>query len=60
MDNEPPQKALFDIMGPDEDGCVWIYSPGGREVWGHNLGPSDKVAAKLTAWLAAIDYQGQP
>ncbi len=24
MDDEPEQDALFEIEGPDEDGCVWI------------------------------------
>jgi hypothetical protein len=27
MRDEPEQKALFHIEGPDEDGCVWICSP---------------------------------
>lgn len=53
----PEQDALFEIQGPDEDGCVWICSPEGREVWCQNLGPADKVAEKLSEWLGSIDYQ---
>jgi hypothetical protein len=26
MENEPDQDALFEVEGPDEDGCVWICS----------------------------------
>jgi hypothetical protein len=49
------QEALFYIEGPDEDGCVWIYSAqaGG---WGHNMGSRDKVAEVLSQWLNSIDY----
>lgn len=31
------QEALFEIEGPDEDGCIWICSTEGRKVWFHNL-----------------------
>ncbi|WP_152569505.1 MULTISPECIES: hypothetical protein [Sphingomonas] len=55
------QEALFDIEGPDEDGCVWICAAGGRrDIWCHNLGPEHKVAPKLSEWLSRIDYEGQP
>ena len=31
IDNhEAERDALFQIEGPDEDGCVWICSAGGR------------------------------
>jgi hypothetical protein len=34
MNNEPEQEALFQIDGPDDDGCVWACSPGGRrDIW---------------------------
>jgi hypothetical protein len=33
MDDAPEQKALFQIEGPDEDGCVWICSAEGGDVW---------------------------
>jgi hypothetical protein len=56
METEAEQGALFQIEGPDEDGCVWICSTAGRAVWCQNLGPRDKVAETLTRWLAAIDY----
>ena len=56
MNDEPQQDALFDIEGLDEDGCVWICSPAGRD-WCQNLGPRDKVAEVLSEWLAAIDYR---
>ena len=55
MDDEPEQQALFQIEGPDEDGCVWICSSEGRAVWCENLGPRDKVAEVLSQWLASID-----
>jgi len=59
-DDEPEQEALFDIEGPDEDGCVWACSPGGRrDIWCRNLGPADKVAEKLSQWLASYD-DGEP
>ena len=45
--DEPDQEALFNIEGPDEDGCVWICAAEGREVWCQNLGPREKVAEKL-------------
>ena len=54
MEDEPEQDALFNIEGPDEDGCVWISSTdaGG---WHNNLGPADKVAEVLSQWLASLD-----
>jgi len=52
----PEQGALFEIQGPDEDGCVWVCSPEGREVWCANLGPADAVAEMFTQWLAQQDY----
>lgn len=52
----PEQEALFDIEGPDEDGCVWLCATGGRrDLWCHNLGPGPKVAEKLSQWLAEQD-----
>lgn len=51
MENQPEQEALFQIEGPDEDGCVWACSPAGRDVWCRNLGPADKVAGVMSAWL---------
>jgi hypothetical protein len=56
MEDEPEQDALFDIQGPDEDGCVWICSADGRDVWCQNLGPSDKLAEVLCQWLGSIDF----
>ncbi|GAC1585996.1 MAG: hypothetical protein NVS3B5_20310 [Sphingomicrobium sp.] len=49
------QDALFEIEGPDEDGCVWICSSAGRDDWCQNLGPHDKVAEVLSQWLGSID-----
>lgn len=57
MEIEPGQDALFHIEGPDEDGCVWICSAAGRDVWCRNLGPADKVAEALSHWLASIDAE---
>jgi hypothetical protein len=51
----PEQEALFCIEGPDEEGCVWICSSEGRDVWCHNLGPSGKVAEKLSQWQASVE-----
>jgi hypothetical protein len=28
MESEPVQEALFQIEGPDEDGCVWVWTAG--------------------------------
>ena len=56
MDDERVQEALFQIEGPDEDGCVWACSTEGHDVWCQNLGPTQKVAKVLAGWLAAIDY----
>jgi hypothetical protein len=50
----PDQEALFDIEGPDEDGCVWISSTD-EPSWHHNLGPALKVAEVMSQWLASID-----
>jgi hypothetical protein len=57
MSQEADQDALFQIEGPDEHGCVWICSAGGRDVWCQNLGPAEKVAEVLSEWLGSIDYQ---
>jgi hypothetical protein len=45
------QRALFEIEGPDEDGCVWLHA-GNMTV---NLGPKGAVAERLYAWLASIE-----
>jgi hypothetical protein len=37
MEDEREQSALFEIEGPDEDGCVWISSID-EPHWHHNLG----------------------
>ncbi|MEA1071291.1 hypothetical protein [Sphingomonas sp. LY160] len=55
MEKEPEQEALFQIEGPDEDGCVWACSPAGRDVWCRNLGPQEKVVEVFSKWLACID-----
>ena len=56
MLEEPEQNALFKIEGPDEDGCVWICSAQGRDIWCENLGPCRKVAEVLSQWLDTIDF----
>lgn len=61
MKDEPEQEALFQIEGPDEDGCVWICSPHGDEphvhdTWCRNLGPKDKAAEIMCQWLGSIGY----
>ena len=56
MDEEGTQEALFQIEGPDENGCVWACSPEGRDVWCQNLGPAEKVAEVMSQWLGTIDY----
>ena len=55
MDDEPEQDALFQIEGPDEDGCVWICSAEGRDVWCQNLGPAEQVVEVMSQWLGSID-----
>ena len=42
MDEGPDQEALFEIEGPDEDGCVWICSP--------------KLATDATIWVQRIRW----
>ncbi len=54
MDEGPDQEALFEIEGPDEDGCVWICSAKAGD-WCHNMGAADKVAEVLSEWLSSID-----
>ena len=56
MQDEQDQGALFEIEGPDEDGCVWICSSEGRDTWCQNLGPREAVAEKLARWLGEIEY----
>ena len=51
----PVQEALFQLEGPDEDGCVWACSHG-RDVWCQNLGPATKVAEVMSQWLGSIDH----
>lgn len=51
---ERTQDALFQIEGPDEDGCVWVCSVDGRDVWCQNLGPEDRVAETFLLWLGAV------
>lgn len=51
----PAQQAMFVIEGPDEDGCVWMCSPEGRDVWCQNLGPYEKAAKVMADWLSATD-----
>ena len=58
-DDGPEQEALFELQGPDEDGCVWACSPEGRDVWCQNLGPVDKVTEVMSQWLGSIDYDEQ-
>jgi hypothetical protein len=55
MDDERVQEALFQLEGPDDDGCVWACSPDGRDIWCQNLGPTKKVAEVFSQWLASID-----
>ena len=49
MNDEPEQGALFQIEGPDEDGCVWICSADGRDVWCQNLGPKKWVVERCAS-----------
>jgi hypothetical protein len=55
-DDLPQQGPLFELQGPDEDGCVWICSAEGRDVWCHNLGPKEDAAEVMSQWLGSIDY----
>ena len=55
MNDEPEQGALFQIEGPDEDGCVWICSADGRDVWCQKLGPKERVVEALCQWPGSID-----
>ena len=52
----PEQEALFKIEVDEEDGCVWICSPEGRDIWCRNLGPIEAVAQQWAGWLAQRDF----
>lgn len=56
LEEEPAQEALFQLEGPDEDGCVWACSPRGRDIWCQNLGPAEKVADVMSQWLRSFDH----
>jgi hypothetical protein len=56
MENESEQEALFELQGPDEDGCVWACSTRGRNDWCEKLGHVSKVAEIMSQWLGSIDY----
>ena len=49
-----PDKADFEIQGPDANGFVWICSSKGRDDWCHNLGPVVQVAEAWSQWLGAM------
>ena len=53
-EDDKVQEALFQLEGPDEDGCVWACSPEGRDIWCQNLGPTEKVADVMCQWLGSI------
>jgi hypothetical protein len=53
MDNEPKQLALFQIEGPDEDGCVYLRDK--EDMWRITLGHKDVVAEAMCQWLRSID-----
>ena len=55
IEEQPKQEALFEIGGPDEDGCVWICPPADKGDWCQNLGPRDKVVEILSQWLSSLD-----
>ena len=52
----PDQGPLFQLEGPDEDGCVWMCSTAGREVWCQKLGPLEPTAEAMAEWLEANYY----
>ena len=54
LEPDSEQAALFEIEGPDEDGCVWACAPQGRDVWCRNLGPKEKVVEVFLRWLAEV------
>jgi hypothetical protein len=58
--DEAEQGALFQIEGPDEDGCVWACSPEGRDIWCQNLGPKAQVVEVFSQWLASVDADESP
>ena len=55
MDDERVQEAVFQLEGPDEDGCVCACSPDGRAIWCQNLGPTEKVVEVMSQWIRSID-----
>ena len=56
MEKDPEQEALFELQGPDGDGCVWACSPPGRDVWCQNLGSADKVVDVMARWIESVAY----
>ena len=53
----PDQGPLFQIEGPDEDGCVWICSKiDAGDQWCQNLGPFESAAQAMIEWLERNDY----
>ena len=47
----------FDMLGPDQNGNVWIASaPDEPESWSVNLGPFIDVTEAMSQWLGSIDY----
>jgi len=57
-EHEPEQEALFELEGPDGDGCVWITHKDAGTQSTFNLGPRDKVAEAFADWLIKIDFEG--
>lgn len=45
---EPEPGALFQIEGPDEDGCMWLLKPDGRTIERQNLGQVAKVGTAMS------------
>lgn len=54
------QEALFELEGPDEDGCVWILSGVGMDAQTFNLGPRAAVAERFIEWLGRQGYGERP
>jgi hypothetical protein len=51
LEEKCEQDALFEIEGPDEDGCVWLHADSVTV----NLGPRPAVVEKLSSWLGSVE-----
>jgi hypothetical protein len=52
----PAQGPLFKLEHDSEDGCAWICSKEGRDVWCRNLGPISAACTVMANFLGEVDF----